>query len=97
MTSNDVSSKVWNSENDEDQAELILKRILYGFELKIHYAMVTIMISFIFLGLLLSLIVGLGTLWNTVQGRIQRYDRAIRNKKRIIPKFARKKIQNRNK
>ena len=59
MTSNDVSSKVWNSENDEDQAELILKRILYGFELKIHYAMVTIMISFIFLGLLLSLIVGM--------------------------------------
>ena len=40
---------------------------------------------------------GLGILCNTVQGRIQRYDGAIRNKKRIIPKSARKKIQNRNK
>ena len=59
MTSNDVSSENWSSENDEDQAELIKKRILYGIELKIHYAMDTIMISFILLGLLILLLVGM--------------------------------------
>ena len=58
MATNDVSSDVWSSENDADQAELILKRILYGTELKINYAMVTIMISFILLGLLFQLLVG---------------------------------------
>ena len=64
MTSNDVSSKVWSSENNEDRAELILKRILYGFELKIHYAMDTIMISFILLGLLILLLVGMYEKYN---------------------------------
>ena len=59
MTSNDVSSENWSSESDEDQAELIKKRILYGIELKIHYAMDTIMISFILLGLLILLLVGM--------------------------------------
>ena len=59
MASNNVSSEIWSSENDFDQVELILKRILYGIELKIYYAMVTIMISFILLGLLVQFLVGM--------------------------------------
>ena len=59
MASNNVSSEIWSSENDFDQVELILKRILYGIELKIYYAMVTIMISFILLGLLVQFMAGM--------------------------------------
>ena len=59
MASTDISSEVWSSENEADQAELILKRIMYGIELKIYYAMVTIMISFILLGLLVQFMAGM--------------------------------------
>ena len=59
MASTDISSEVWSSENEADQAELILKRIVYGIELKIYYAMVTIMISFILLSLLIMLLGGM--------------------------------------
>ena len=59
MASTDISSEVWSSENEADQAELILKRIVYGIELKIYYAMVTIMILFILLSLLIMLLGGM--------------------------------------
>ena len=85
---NEATTPFWSSENDIDQAELIVRRILYGLRLKIHYIMVAIVISLIFLGLMFLVFFGLCTLFSVTQNKISSYQEILKDKKL----FKRKKL-----
>ena len=79
--SNEAKNPFWSSENDLDLVQLIARRVLYGWRLKIHYIMVAIVISLAFLGLMLLICFGTFALFSTILNMKSNFQEVLKNKK----------------
>ena len=85
----ETTTPFWTSENESDQAEMIVRRILFGIRLKFHYLMVASVASIVLFVLSVLILVGLFMIYCNVNARITEYRQSLVKKK--LPKMKLKK------
>ena len=86
----ETTTPFWTSENESDQAEMIVRRILFGIRLKFHYLMVASVASIVLFVLSVLILVGLFMFYCNVNARITEYRQSLVKKK--LPKMKLKKL-----